>query len=211
METTTETTTEARPVAAERRAAVAEAIGQVRAIEAERGVTREALEEIRRIMVGLARRAELFPRETFKARGPRPDDRIYRLSEDEGHRFALYVNCGEPGTRSPPHDHTTWAVIAGIDGAEHQWVYRRTDDGAVEGVGTVEVDHEFTVTTGTAIAYMPDDIHAIHVRGDVPALHLHLYGRGFETMTGRVAYDVDAGTYKTFPGYPQVMDDPGDG
>jgi predicted metal-dependent enzyme (double-stranded beta helix superfamily) len=162
-------------------------------------------------MVDLAKRRELFPREVFKSRGDRPDDRIYRLSEDDGHRFALYINCGEPGTKTPPHDHTTWAVIAGIDGEEHQWIYRRTDDGSVEGVGTVEVDHEFTVEPGTAIAYMPDDIHAINVRGDVPALHLHLYGSGFEEMQGRIAFDVDAGTYKKFPGYPEVMDDPGDG
>jgi len=211
MQTTAEIKAGAKPVAAERRATVADAIAQVRAIEAEKGVTREALEDIKQVMVGLAQRRELFPRTTFKARGPRPDDRIYRLSEDEGHRFALYINCGEPGTKTPPHDHTTWAVIAGIDGEEHQWIYRRTDDGSQPGVGTVEVDHEFTVTPGKAIAFMPDDIHAINVRGDVPALHLHLYGSGFEKMTGRVAYDVNAGTYKIFPGYPEVMDDPGDG
>jgi predicted metal-dependent enzyme (double-stranded beta helix superfamily) len=205
------TAVETKSVAAERRAAVAEAVAKARAIEAEKGVTREALEEIRQVMVGLAKRKELFPREIFKSHGPRPDDRIYRLSEDEGRRFALYINCGEPGTDTPPHDHTTWAIIAGIDGEEHQRIYRRTDDGSVPGVGTVEVDHEFSVTPGTAIAYMPDDIHAIHVRGDKPALHLHLYGRSFEEMTGRIAFDVDAGTYKTFPGYPEVMDDPGDG
>ncbi len=208
---TAEATVETKSVAAERRAAVADAIVKARAIEAEKGVTREALEDIREVMVGLAKRRELFPREVFKSRGPRPDDRIYRLSEDDGHRFALYINCGEPGTKTPPHDHTTWAVIAGIDGEEHQWIYRRTDDGSVDGVGTVEVDHEFTVEPGTAIAYMPDDIHSINVRGDVPALHLHLYGSGFEEMQGRIAFDVEAGTYKTFPGYPEVMDDPGDG
>jgi predicted metal-dependent enzyme (double-stranded beta helix superfamily) len=205
------TTVVSKPVAAERRAAVAEAIAKARAIEAEKGVTREALEEIRQVMVDLAKRRELFPRETFVSRGDRPDDRIYRLSEDDGHRFALYINCGEPGTKTPPHDHTTWAVIAGIDGEEHQFIYRRTDDGSVPGQGTVEVDHEFSVTPGTAIAYMPDDIHAINVRGDVPALHLHLYGRGFEEMTRRIAFDTEAGTYKNFPGYPEVMDDPGDG
>ena len=135
MQTTVEAKTES--IAAQRRAAVADAIAKARKIEAEKGVTREALEEIRRTMVDLAKRRELFPRETFKARGDRPDDRIYRLSEDDGHRFALYINCGEPGTKTPPHDHTTWAVIAGIDGEEHQWIYKRTDDGAQPGLGTV--------------------------------------------------------------------------
>jgi predicted metal-dependent enzyme (double-stranded beta helix superfamily) len=200
-----------KTIAQRRRDAIAETIAQVRAIEAEKGVTREALEEIRETLVGLAKRRELFPRDTFASRGEKAGDRIYRLSEDAGHRFALYINCGKPGITTPPHDHTTWAVIAGIDGAERQKIYRRTDDGSKPGIGTVEVAREFTVEPGTGIAFMPDDIHSISVPGQTPALHLHLYGSGFEEMGGRVAYDVVAGTYKTFPGHPGVMDDPGDG
>ena len=198
-------------IAAERRDAIADTISRIRIIEAEKGVTREALDDIKDTLVGLATRNELFPRDTFVAKGDEPSSRIYRLSEDDGHRFALYLNCGKPGISTPPHDHTTWAVIAGIDGEEHQKVYRRTDDGSKPGVGTVEVAREFTVTPGTAIAFMPDDIHSIHVPGEKPILHLHLYGRGFEEMQGRVAYDTQAGTYKTFPGHPDVMEDPGDG
>jgi len=200
-------------IANDRRTAVADTIARIRTIETEKGVNRAALDEIKETLVGLAKRTELFPRDTFMARGSgtEPETRIYRLSEDEGHRFALYLNCGKPGTETPPHDHTTWAVIAGIDGEEHQKVYRRTDDGAVKGVGTVEVAREFTVTPGTAIAFMPDDIHSIHVPGDNPILHLHLYGRGFEMMNGRIAFDVEEGTYRNFPGHPDVMEDPRDG
>ena len=197
-------------IAEQRRAAVADTIARIRAIEAEQGVTRDGIEAIRQTVVELAKRADLFPRETFAGPDREPGDRIFRLSEDPDRRFALYLNAAFPGVESPPHDHTTWAVIAGIDGEEHQKVYRRTDDGNEPGKGTVEVDREFTVTPGTGIGFMPDDIHSIHVLGEQPILHLHMYGRALETMTERVAYDTEAGTYAVFPAHPSIQDDPQD-
>jgi predicted metal-dependent enzyme (double-stranded beta helix superfamily) len=192
----------------QRRAAVAETINRIRAIEAREGVTRKSLEAIKNEVAALASHTELFPRKTFAPNDKATESQLYRLSEDSDQRFALYLNAGAPGGETPPHDHTTWAVIAGIDGAEHQKIYRRTDDRSRLGKGTVEVDREFTVEPGTAIAYMPDDIHSIHIEGDRPILHLHMYGRSFEAMTGRVQFDVAAGTYEIFPAHPHVLDDP---
>ncbi|MHA1536606.1 MAG: hypothetical protein ACTSUD_03550 [Alphaproteobacteria bacterium] len=198
-------------IAEQRAAAVAETIAAIRGIEARKGVTREALEDIKTAMIGLARRTELFPRAVFSPPGGEPRGRLYRISEDPDHRFALYLNAAKPGTRTPPHDHTTWAVIAGVEGEEHQKIYQRTDDGAEPGKGSVEVAREFTITPGAGIAFLPDDIHSIHVLGERPILHLHMYGKALEEMTGRVAYDREAGTYATFPAHPDIMDDPGEG
>ena len=193
-----------------RREAIDATITKIRSIEAEQGVTRDSIDAIREAVVALAKRSELFPRETYASADRQASDRIFRLSEDPDHRFALYLNAAFPGVESPPHDHTTWAVIAGIDGEEHQKVYRRTDDGNEPGKGTVEVEREFTVRPGTGIGFMPDDIHSIHVMGEQPILHLHMYGRALETMTERVAYDMAAGTYKVFPAHPNIQDDPQD-
>lgn len=198
-------------IAEQRRAAVAQTIAGIRAIEAEKGVTSQALEDIKAAVIGLARRTELFPRAVFAPPGGAPRDRLYRISQDPDRRFALYLNSAKPGTQTPPHDHTTWAVIAGVEGEEHQKIYRRTDDGAARGKGTVEVAGEFTVTPGAAIAFMPDDIHSIHVLGERAILHLHMYGKALEEMTERVAYDRDAGTYAVFPAHRDIMDDPGEG
>ena len=67
-------------------------VDRIRVIEKDQGVTREALEDIRAIMLELAAQTELFPEEDFVLE---KDDKgnypIYRLAEDDDHRFALYL------------------------------------------------------------------------------------------------------------------------
>ena len=66
---------------------IRETIDRIRAIEHARGVTREALEEIKGTLLDLAAHTELFPEEDFY---PEKDENgmypIYRLSEDEQRR-----------------------------------------------------------------------------------------------------------------------------
>src|ERR1700749_5063752 len=99
----------------ERAQAVRETVEAVRALEAE-GVTREGLAKIGDTLVGLATRTELFPVEQFPVR---KEGGIYRLAEDPDNRFALYASAGLEGKLVAPHNHTTWAVIAGVHGQEH--------------------------------------------------------------------------------------------
>ena len=198
-------------VAAERERAVAETVGRIRAIERREGVTRPAIAAIKAELIALARRRDLFPRDEFIPPDEPPRDRFYRLSEDPDHRFALYLNACLPGRSSPPHDHTTWAVIVGIDGEEANKVYERTDDRATPGRGTVKIVHEEVIRAGTGMAYMPDDIHSIHVVGDKPILHLHMYGTSIEHLPNRIAFDTETGTYEVYPAYPEILTPPGAG
>ena len=184
----------------ERRAhAVAEAVAKARAVEASRGVTRQALADIKSILVGLASRAELFPAGHFR---PDPETKAgtYRLSEDADHRFALYASTGLPGKKAMPHNHTTWAVIAGVRGDEHNTFYKRTDNRSRPGHGTLEKTGELTVTPGRAVGFLPDDFHTIEVTGDQPSLHLHMYGRSLEHLPERIAFAAaDGGDYGVYP------------
>ena len=55
-------------------------------------------------------------------------------------RFALYGSAGVPGKAQPPHNHTTWASIAGVFGDEHNVFYERTDRGETPGEGRLTED-----------------------------------------------------------------------
>jgi predicted metal-dependent enzyme (double-stranded beta helix superfamily) len=190
-------------VTADRERAVAETISAIRTIEDQQGVTRESLDAIRTTLIELANRRELFNEEEFP---PRDVDNsfLYTLSEDEDHRFTLYLNSSACHVETPPHNHTTWAVVVGILGNELNRFYRRVDDGSVAGKGEVEQVDTYNITAGTGVTLMPDDIHSIHQEGPSLNLHLHMYGRALTEQRERVQYDIDNGTYKVFPATPGV-------
>ncbi|MBS0337138.1 MAG: hypothetical protein JSS40_10065 [Proteobacteria bacterium] len=180
-----------------RRTLVQELMSNVRAI-AQAGVDRTSLARIRDEVVRLAVRRDLFPIEEFPAVEAGTSS-MYRLSEDADHRYALYVSCPAQGRSTPPHNHTTWAVIAGVHGREHNKLYKRLDDGSKEGVGRVELAGELDIVSGKGLAMMPDDVHSIHLGEDGPHLNLHLYGMSIEHIHHRTAFDMETGTCRTFP------------
>jgi rhodanese-related sulfurtransferase/predicted metal-dependent enzyme (double-stranded beta helix superfamily) len=187
-----------------RAAAVAETIAAIRGIEAELGVTPAALDRIREKLIALATRTELFPEASFPIPAGAPG-RAYRLAEDPDHRFALYASAGAPGRAAPPHNHTTWAVIAGVYGEEHNVFYRRTDDRSVAGEGRLERTHELGVVRGNACTLMPDDFHTIETRGPRPGLHLHMYGMSLEHLPGRITFAAESGgRYFVYPPTPGI-------
>ncbi len=188
----------------ERAAAVRRLIDEARAIEKD-GVTRASLEKIGGLLSSLASRAELFPQEEFPLGA---EGGIYRLSEDPDHRFALYASAGGPGKKVPPHNHTTWAIIAGVHGAERNVVYERLDNGAQEGIVQLREapSKEKTLKRGDVIAFLPDDFHHIETPvGSGNALHLHFYGLSLEHLPGRVTVDLKTGTAKRFMARPKIL------
>ncbi|MEC9345064.1 MAG: cysteine dioxygenase [Pseudomonadota bacterium] len=186
-----------------RKAAIAEAVSAVRAIERDKGVTRESLGAIRATLLDLAAQRELFPLDDFPApeKDGKRNNALYRLSEDADHRFALYAQRSEGDTNSPAHDHTTWAVIVGIDGEELNRFYRKDAD-----EGVVEVDSA-VVTTGTGVALMPEDLHSIHIAKG-PVLNFHMYGLGLEQLHGRRYYKTLTNEWKYFPASDGIRDLP---
>ena len=184
-------------IAEQRTAAVADAMSKIRKIEENEGVSRESLKQIREVLLSLAKKRELFSEAEFpSATG---DPLLYLLSEDDDHRFALYLSSGLPGRSSPPHNHTTWAVIDGIDGEEENRIYDRLDDGSIPGKGQVAVREKFVVREGSGICFMSDDIHSIHVVSDVPTRNFHMYGLSIEHLPNRIKFDMENETYEVFP------------
>ena len=188
----------------ERAAAVRRLIDEARTIEKD-GVTYASLEKIGGLLSSLASRADLFPQEEFPLGA---EGGIYRLSEDPDHRFALYASAGGAGKKVPPHNHTTWAIIAGVHGAERNVVYERLDNGAQEGVVQLREapSKEKTLKRGDVIAFLPDDFHHIETPVDSGnALHLHFYGLSLEHLPDRQTVDLKTGTAKRFMAKPKIL------
>ena len=182
-----------------RASAVGATMDRVKAIEREQGVTRPALEAMKAELLHLAGQETLFPAADFP---PPPEGekgaKRYLLQEDPDGRFAIYMLALNPGNSSPPHNHTTWAIITAVDGQEMNKVYRRTDDGSVAGKAVIEQTREVLVEPGTGIAFMPEDIHSIHTAGTRSTRHLHVYGLALERLDEREGFDLEAGTVQPY-------------
>lgn len=180
----------------ERDALIGEVMARVKELT-RNGVDRDVLEQVKAELMRVGARSDLFPSNEFPAT-PLGQSSLYLLSEEPDHSYAFYASSPRHGHSAPPHNHTTWAVIVGVRGREHNKLYRRTDDGSREGFGQVEVTRTVDIVPGTGLALMPDDIHSIHLGEDGPHLNLHIYGMSIEHVPERVAYDVANGTYQVF-------------
>jgi predicted metal-dependent enzyme (double-stranded beta helix superfamily) len=189
----------------ERKAAAAALIAEARAIEHRHGVTREALEKLKALLIALAAKAELFPLAQFPL-SPEGTAALYLLAQGPDDNFALYAASGVAGQPHPPiHNHTTWAVIAGVAGKECNHLYERTDDRSTPGKGILRHIGDVTVTRGSAVGFLPDDFHTVEAVGDGLSLHLHLYGRSLEKLPDRIYFVPGGdGAYKTFANPPKV-------
>src|SRR3977135_2969043 len=181
----------------ERTAAIRHLIDEARRIE-QNGVNYATLEKIGGLLASPPPPAALLPPDEFPLGA---DGGIYRLSEDPDHRFALYASAGGAGKKVPPHNHTTWAIIAGVHGAERNVVYERLDNGAQAGVVKLHEApaKEKTLRRGDVICYLPDDFHHIETpAGSRDALHLHFYGLSLEHLPNRVSVDMATEAAKRF-------------
>lgn len=186
-------------IARDREASVRALIAQTRSLLDAGSLDRDRLERIRQGVQTLADRPGLWSAADYAP--PEGDERQarYLIGAESETGITLYLNVMRAGKKIPPHDHTTWACIAAVEGSEHNTLYDRRDDGRTEGRAELAVRGEVEIAPGQSLALMPDDIHSVEIRGDQVIRHLHFYGRPLETLTARKAFDLETGTYKIMP------------
>ena len=185
-------------VASERARAVEAFLAQVRSLLLPgAAASHDTLQPVADALVRLGQRRALFPAAHFPVDAEHPAQ-VYRLAEDTDGGFALYLSAGVAGKAQPPHDHTTWAVIAGVEGSERNELYRREKTGDPARDALV---HQRTVdvAAGSVVVLLPDDVHTIELVGGQDGRHLHFYGRALELLDKRVVFEGAAGgSYRQF-------------
>jgi len=113
---------------------------------------------------------------------------LHALHEEPDHTLAIFVVTWLPGDETPPHDHGTWAVIAGLDGHETNHWWKRFDDGTVPGYADVRRAGSERIDASHIVAMAGDAIHSLHNDSGAPSTTLHVYGRNVD-YTDRHKYD----------------------
>lgn len=181
--------------------AVMQTIGQIQALGPDLHEI-EVRQKIRKILEKLAVQDDLFPEDDFKAR-PGASGGLYELYVAPDRSLSLYASAGASGKYQPPHDHTTWAVIAGVRGIERNQFFECLERDDASSTGKIRLTSVAEVGPGESVTLGADEFHTIAVdeRGD--ALHLHLYGNALDTLVGRIGFESETGgTFKRFMAKP---------
>ena len=173
---------------------IRELVADVKALQGIGASEAQLLEALRERVQRLQRLKHAWLRPSMCVPGPVPGMAgVHRLHEEPDHSLAIFVVTWLPGEETPPHDHATWAVIAGLEGHETQHWWRRLDDGSVPGHAHVERHFSERVDPSAIIAMPSDAIHSLHNDSGALSVTLHIYGVNVD-YTGRHQFDPVAGT-----------------
>ena len=112
-------------------------------------------------------------------------------------RLAVQAVAWNPGTVTPTHNHTTWAVVGVLQGTERNTVYRRKDDGSVPWHVEIEAQAPIEASVGKTVTMLPpNDIHSVTISGE-PALAVHVYGANIH-KAWRCSFDPETGEARPF-------------
>lgn len=122
---------------------------------------------------------------------------VHILHEEPDHSLAVFVVSWLPGRGAPPHDHGTWAVVAGVEGVERNISYRRLDDRSRADFAELEVRKDTLADKGDLICMKTGGIHEVRNETGAVTLSLHTYGRHIN-HTNRSQFDLETRVKQDF-------------
>lgn len=122
---------------------------------------------------------------------------IHMLHEDPDHRLAVFAANWLPGRGTPPHDHGTWAIVVGVEGAETNVFWARADDGAQPSYAELQQVGQKVFQPGEVLAMPAGTIHSVRNESEQITLSLHVYGK-HPNFTQRSQFDPDRRTHTPF-------------
>lgn len=135
--------------------------------------------------------------EKFYETDPEQGFGVHLVHEEPDHSLAVLAVSWLPGRGTPPHDHGTWAVVAGVEGDELNVRYRRVDDRARDGFARLEVKDEFIASPGDVVCMKNGGIHLVRNETDAITVSLHTYGKHVN-HTNRSQYNLETNEKKDF-------------
>jgi predicted metal-dependent enzyme (double-stranded beta helix superfamily) len=82
-----------------------------------------------------------------------------------------------PSGATLPHNHGTWGIVVGLEGAEKNIFWRRVDDGSRAGYAELERVGVMDCVFGRAVVLPNSIIHSVENTTDEPSVSLHVYGK----------------------------------
>ena len=119
------------------------------------------------------------------------------LHEEPDHTLAIFAGAWLPGRGAPPHNHGTWAVLAGVIGAERNTLWTRRDDGALPGHAEIRRQEDRVLGSGDLLTLQPDSIHSVINDTSSVTISFHVYGKHVN-HTERSQFDPEQNTEKGF-------------
>lgn len=119
------------------------------------------------------------------------------LHEEPDHSLAVFAVAWLPGRGAPPHDHGTWAVVAGVDGPEENTFWDRVDDGSRDGYAEIRKRAAKEFSEGEVVAMPAGHIHSVTNNTGAVTVSLHAYGVHVN-HTGRSQFDPETNVETSF-------------
>lgn len=171
-------------------------VAELRRTRSECKDERDMLSRVRRLAPKFALAEGWVQRKHYEA-DPEQGFGVHVLHEEPDHTLAVFAVSWLPSRGTPPHDHGTWAVIVGVDGAEKNVFWERADDRTRSGYAELRRIGEKLADRGDVVAMPAGAIHSVHNESERVTLSLHVYGKHVN-HTERSQFDPERRTETTF-------------